>query len=356
MAPNEVVEIDGRPIGPDEPPYVVAEAGANHDGDLTQAKRLIDAAVEADADAVKFQTYTADRLVTRDATKYWGDRDTTQYETFSQLDVLDDADYREMARYADAQGITFLSTPFDEHAVDLLADIDVPAYKIASGDLTHHPLLEYVADQGEPVILSTGMATLPEIREAVDVIEATGNDDIVLLHCITKYPTPVEHANLRMMETLMAEFEYPVGLSDHTIGTTVPTAAAALEAALLEKHFTFDRSLEKSPDHRLSANTEELAEIVDRTREAHAALGAAEKGPIDLEQEGLEKARRSLVTARDIRQGDRIHRDDLAVKRPGWGLAPKRLRAVDDEQWYATTDLSADTVLTDDHVRIEDPE
>jgi sialic acid synthase SpsE len=345
------VRVGDRAVGGDNSPCVIAEAGANHDGNLAQAKRLIDAAVGANADAIKFQNYTAEKLVTRSAKKYWGDRETTQYETFAELDVLASDDYREMARYAREQGITYLSTPFDESAVDLLAELDVPAYKIASGDLTHHPLLQYVARQGKPVILSTGMATLPEIRDAVEVIETAGNTDIVLLHCITKYPTPVEHANLRMMETLMAEFDYPVGLSDHTEGTTVPTAAAALGAAVIEKHFTFDRSLEKSPDHRLSANAEEMAEIIERTRDVQAAMGRAEKGPINLEAEGLEKARRSLVTDREIAAGERVSSDDLAVKRPGWGLAPEHLFSVNDETWVATADLDADQVLTETDVQ-----
>jgi N-acetylneuraminate synthase/N,N'-diacetyllegionaminate synthase len=347
------VAVGDRRVGGDRPAYVVAEAGANHDGERAKAKRLVDAAVEAGADAIKFQNYTAEELVTRSARKYWGDRSTTQHETFAALDVLDREDYLEMARYAAERGITYLSTPFDEGAVDLLAEIDVPAYKVASGDLTHHPLLRYVAEQGKPVILSTGMATLPEIREAVDVVESTGNDDLVLLHCITKYPTPVEHANLRMMETLMAEFDYPVGLSDHTEGTTVPTAAAAMGAALIEKHFTFDTSLEKSPDHRLSADTAEMAEIVERTRDVHRAMGRREKGPVEIEAEGLEKARRSLVTARPVAAGERISVDDLTVKRPGWGIEPKRLWDVDEEEWRATADLEADAVVTWDDVRRE---
>lgn len=341
-------------LGTGEPAYVIAEAGANHDGELRKAKRLIDAAVEADANAIKFQNYTAEKLVTRDAKKYWGDRETTQYETFAELDVLEREDYFEMARYADERDITYLSTPFDEGAVDLLADIGVPAYKIASGDLTYHPLVEYIAEQGKPILLSTGMATLPEIREAVDVIESTGTDDIVLLHCITKYPTPVEHANLRMMETLMEAFDYPVGLSDHTIGTTVPTAAAAMGAAAIEKHLTFDRSLEKSPDHRLSANTEEMADIVERTRDVHAALGASAKGPIEIEKEGLKKARRSLVTGRAFEAGEPIESTDIEVKRPGWGIQPKHLEDLETETWYATSDLEADTVLTWEDVRVED--
>jgi N,N'-diacetyllegionaminate synthase len=342
------VHIGDRAVGPGEPAYVIAEAGANHDGELAKAKRLVDAAVESGADAVKFQNYAAERLVTEDAPKYWGDG--TQYETFAELDVLERADYEAMAAHARDQDLTYLSTPFDHDAVDLLDDLDVPAYKVASGDLTHHPLLRDVASRGEPVILSTGMATLAEIREAVSVIEATGNDDIVLLHCITKYPTDIGDANLRMMSTLMAEFDHPVGLSDHTIGTTVPVAAAAMGAAVIEKHFTYDTSLEKSPDHRLSADTEVMGEIVDRTREVHAAMGRAGQGPTAVESDGMRLARRSLVTDCPLAAGDRITSDDLAVKRPGTGLAPKRLFAVDDGDWRAARDLPADTVLTADDV------
>ncbi|WP_276258168.1 N-acetylneuraminate synthase family protein [Haloglomus litoreum] len=338
------VHIGDRAVGPGEPAYVIAEAGANHDGELAKAKRLVDAAVESGADAVKFQNYTAERLVTRDAPKYWDEG--TQYETFTELDVLEREDYEAMAAYARHQDLMYLSTPFDGLAVDLLDDLDVPAYKIASGDLTHHPLLRDVASRGEPVILSTGMATLEEIRAAVGVIEDAGNDDIVLLHCITRYPTDIGDANLRMMSTLMREFDHPVGLSDHTIGTTVPVAAAAMGAAVIEKHFTYDTSLEKSPDHRLSADVEVMSEIVDRTREVHAAMGRAEQGPTEVEADGMRLARRSLVTDRAIEAGERIRRTDLAVKRPGTGLAPKLLFEVDEGEWRATRDLDADTVLT----------
>jgi N-acetylneuraminate synthase/N,N'-diacetyllegionaminate synthase len=335
--------IGQRSLGDGHPAYIVAEAGANHDGKLERGKRLIDEAVAAGVDAIKFQNYTAENLVTKSATKYWGDRETTQYETFAELDVLDDAEYKELAAYAAEQGVTYLSTPFDYGAVDLLDDIGVPAYKIASGDLTHHPLLEDVASRGKPVILSTGMATVDEIRTALDVIEAQGNTQVCLLHCVTKYPTPIEHANLRMMETLQETFEYPVGLSDHTIGTTVPVAAAAMGAAFIEKHFTFDKDLEKSPDHHLSANTEEMAAIVDRTRDVHAAMGTPDLGPVEVEQEGLEKARRSLVADRAIEAGERLSQAALAVKRPGTGIPPTHYDDADD--WVAARDIDPDEVI-----------
>jgi sialic acid synthase SpsE len=331
--------------------YVIAEAGANHDGEFKKAKRLIDAANKANADAVKFQNYTAEKLVTKSAKKWWADTSTTQYETYSKLDTLSREDNFEMAEYASNTGIPFLSTPFDKDAVDLLGELDVPAYKIASGDLTHHPLLKYVAELGKPIVLSTGMSTLEEVREAVDVIESTGNEQIVLLHCISVYPTPVEDINLGMMQTLMEEFDYPVGLSDHTEGVTVPVAAAAMGAAVLEKHFTYDKTLDKSPDHRLSADVPEMQEIVERTRNVHAAVGQSTKEPIDIEMETREKARRSLVTVRPLEAGKRIKQDDIGVKRPGTGIEPKHLDDLDG--WEAATDIEDDQTLTWDDVVAE---
>jgi len=345
------IAIGDRLVGPGKPMYIIAEAGANHDGELKKAKRLIKAADEADADAVKFQNYTAEKLVTKSAKKWWSDTSTTQYETYSKLDTLTREDNFKMAEYASNMDIPFLSTPFDEEAVDLLEELGVPAYKIASGDLTHHPLLKYVAELGKPIILSTGMSTLEEVREAVDVIESAGNSQIVLLHCISVYPTPVEDINLGMMQTLMNEFDYPVGLSDHTEGVTVPIAAAAMGAAVLEKHFTYDKTLDKSPDHRLSADVQEMQEIVGRTRDVHAAVGRSTKEPVDIEMETREKARRSLVTVRALEAGDPIDQDDLGVKRPGTGIAPKHLDDVDT--WEAATDLKDDQTLTWDDVIVE---
>lgn len=351
------LDIDGRVVGPDEPAYVIAEAGANHDGDVEQGKALIDAAAAADADAIKFQTYDADRLVTRSASKYWGDRETTQHETFAQLDVLTDAEFASLARHADEAGITFLSTPFDREAVKLLTDLGVPAFKIASGDLTHHPLLDAIARQGRPVILSTGMATLEEVREAVDVLERGGADELVLLHCTTDYPTDVEDANLETIAALDEAFDYPVGLSDHTMGTTVPTAAAAMGAAVIEKHFTIDRGLETSPDHRLSATPDQMAEIVERTRTVQAAMGRVADGAVASEVEPHAKARRSLVATRAFEPGESVRADSVAVKRPGTGIDPRRywdLPGADHPEWYDPSDgewqttraIEADEVLT----------
>jgi sialic acid synthase SpsE len=340
---NNHVRIGDRSVGPDEPPYIIAEAGANHDGELDKAKRLIDCAQEANAHAVKFQNYTAGRLVTKDAKKWWGDKSTTQYETYSKLDVLDREDYFEMSDYAGEAGTTYLSTPFDRDAVDLLEQQGVPAYKIASCDVTYHPFLEYVAQKDKPIILSTGMSTLEEVKESVRTIEQAGNEDIVLLHCVSVYPTPADQINLHMMQELIEEFEYPVGLSDHTEGETVPIAAAVLGAAVIEKHFTFDKTLDTSPDHRLSADVDEMRDIVASTEEAFSAVGTMSKQPIELEMEVREKARRSLVTESPIDAGQQFSRSKVTAKRPGTGIPPKHLDEV--EQWVATRDLPADHTI-----------
>lgn len=340
---DESIQIGDKSVDPDSPMFVIAEAGANHDGKLDQAKRLIEAADEANADAVKFQNYTAEKLVTKDAKKWWGDTSTTQYETYSKLDVLEREDYLEMSSHAAKVGIPYLSSPFDRDAVDLLEEQGVPAYKIASCDVTHHPFLRYIAEKGKPVILSTGMSTIEEIREAVEMIEHAGNEQIVLLHCVSVYPTPVEDINLRMMKTLMKEFDYPVGLSDHTEGTTVPFAAAAMGAAVLEKHFTFDKTLETSPDHRLSADVEEMSEIVSRSRNIFAAMGRPTKEPIESELEVRRKARRSLVTARPLEEGETITQADLEVKRPGTGIHPEHYS--DADGWVVLRDLPKDYTI-----------
>lgn len=348
---TDPVKISEKLVGPDQPMYIIAEAGANHDGELKKAKQLIDCANKAGADAVKFQNYTAEKLVTKDAKKWWADTSTTQYETYSKLDVLTEDDYFEMSGFASEEGITYLSTPFDRGAVDLLEEQGVPAYKIASCDLTNHPFLEYVAKKGEPIILSTGMSTIDEISEAIEVIENAGNDQIVLLHCISVYPTPVENINLRMMQTMMEEFDYPVGLSDHTEGITVPIAAAAMGAAVLEKHFTFDKTLETSPDHRLSANVEEMSKIVDRSKEVHAALGRAKKEPIESEGEVRQKARRSLVAARPLDPGDKITADDIEIKRPGTGIPPKYYYEIDS--WTVAKKIESDQTIEWEDIEVE---
>jgi sialic acid synthase SpsE len=254
-------EIGGRRVGLGEPCFVIAEAGVNHNCDVALGRRLVDEAKAAGADAIKFQNYEATRIATRSAPRYWVDEEDpggTQWDTFDQLDKLSEEEFAGLLEHARKQDLTAFSTPFDDQAVDLLARLGVPAFKIASADLTCHPLVERTAAVGRPMILSTGTASLAEIDETLEVCARAGNDEVVLLHCTLKYPCPPEAVNLRMMQHLMQAFPgVPVGLSDHSLGISVPQAAAALGACVIEKHYTIDKTLPGSPDHHLSVDAPE---------------------------------------------------------------------------------------------------
>jgi sialic acid synthase SpsE len=341
------LKLGEREVGPGHACYVIAEAGANHDRDLDVARRLIDAAVEARADAVKFQTYSGRTLY---STK------TPRFEYLGELgakpahELLDDiALPREwqpiLAAHCRDAGIEFLSSPFDRDAIDELDALDVAAFKIASFELVDLPLIEYAASKGRPLILSTGMATLGEIEEAVDTAVAAGAGGTCLLQCASLYPAPPATMNLRTIPTLQAAFGVPVGLSDHTLGTHVACAAIALGAHLLEKHFTLDRA-RTGPDHPFAIEPGELTALVAQVRDVEAALGDGRKrGPSSEEAvEMYTKARRSVVAACDIPCGTRITREMLTTKRPGHGIRPKFIETLVGR--CANTDIEADEVLT----------
>ena len=325
------IQIVNKLIGPGQPVFVVAEAGVNHNGDLKIARALIDVAVEAGADAEKFQTFRADHLVTPDAPKAEYQLKTTndaesQFEMLRRLELSADA-HRELQSYCHARGIIFLSTPFDEEAVDLLDELGVPAFKISSGDLTNSPLLEHVASKGKPVILSTGMSELSELIEAVSVLNTAGCENPLLLHCVSNYPAQPAEVNLRAMQTMRSAFDVPVGFSDHTEGIDVALAAVALGACVIEKHFTLDRTL-PGPDHRASLEPAELRELVRSIRRVESALGSGRKVPAVSEIETAKAARRSLVAAREIPAGARLERDMVVMRRPGTGMSPATLNTL----------------------------
>ena len=325
------VQIGNKLIGPGQPVFVIAEAGVNHNGDLKMARALIDVAIVAGADAVKFQTFQADRLVTPDAPKAEYQLQTTgegesQLEMLRRLELSANA-HRELQSYCDKRGIVFLSTPFDEDAVELLDELGVPAFKISSGDLTNSPLLEYVARKGKPVILSTGMSELSELIEAVSVLNTAGCENPVLLHCVSNYPADPAEVNLRAMQTMRAAFDVPVGFSDHTQGIDVALAAVALGACVIEKHFTLDRTL-AGPDHRASLEPAELRELVRSIRRVESALGSGRKMPVASEIETAKIARRSLVAARDIPAGAILERDMITMRRPGTGMSPATIESM----------------------------
>jgi len=322
------LNIGGRLVGPGEPVFIVAEAGVNHNGNLSMARELVDEAKRAGADAVKFQTFTAESLVNpgtakADYQKRADSQDESQLEMIKRLE-LSFEDFRKLSEYCRDREVLFLSTPFDFESADFLNQLDVPAFKISSGDLTNHPLLEFVAAKGRPVILSTGMSDLSEVGEAVDVVRSTGNDRLALLQCVTNYPADALDVNLHAMKTLEDTFQVPVGYSDHTEGIEISLAATALGATIIEKHFTLDRHL-PGPDHAASLEPDELKKMVEGIRKVEAALGDGIKKPATSEAANALVARRSIVAAREIRAGTTLTSDAVTFRRPGTGLPPKRV-------------------------------
>lgn len=328
--------------------FIIAEAGVNHNGYLDIAKRLVDEAVKAGADAVKFQTFIPEQVVAKGAARASYQQANMPGHQEQQLEMirrlaLSDEEFRELKIYCDRAGIMFLSTPFDNYSVDLLDRLGVPLFKIASGELPNLPFLKYVASKGRPLILSTGMATLGEVEEALETLQNSGARGITLLHCTTNYPAPFEEVNLKAMQTLRQAFGLPVGYSDHTPGIEVAVAAAALGACVIEKHFTLDRNME-GPDHKASLEPDELAAMVRAVRNVEKALGDGFKRPGPGEREIMRVARRSLVAAVDIAAGEIITREKLVIKRPGTGIPPKMWDVVVGRR--ARLDIVADTVLT----------
>jgi len=306
--------------------FIIAEAGVNHNGSVDLALKLIDSAKASGADAVKFQTFRADKLATRTAHKAAYQERTTaseesQFEMLERLE-LDAGTHKRLIEYCHQVGIQFLSSPFDAESADLLAEMDIPLFKIPSGEITNLPFLDHVARKGRPIILSTGMSTLGEIEEALTVLRAAGNKPITLLHCVTEYPAPYAEVNLRAMNTLRVAFGLPVGYSDHTPGIEIPIAAAALGAEVIEKHFTIDRSL-PGPDHAASLEPDELEKMVTAIRHVEAALGDGIKAPARCELPNISVARKSVVAARSLIAGQRLTSEDLDIKRPGNGIAPR---------------------------------
>ena len=320
------IKINEKYIGVDFPCYTIAEAGANHDGELKKAIKLIDAANEANSDSIKFQTYDASKLASRYSPKYWIDDkpDETQYEVFSNLDGLSDDNWKEIFEYAKSKSVTCFSTPFDERSVDLLYSLDVPAFKIASADITHIPLIKHIANKKLPIFISTGMASDEEIKDAINAIENQGNEEIILMHCITSYPTKAKDANLELIKTLKQKYpKYVIGYSDHTIGTNIPVYSTFYGATCIEKHFTFDSSLTQSPDHKLSLDTNGFRQLVDELRIAEISKGEKTRNDFESEKNAIKYARRSIVVNRDINVGEKISKDMLSIKRPATGISPK---------------------------------
>ena len=343
------IKIGNRWIGPGEPCFIIAEAGSNHDGKLEQAKKLIDIAAKAGADAVKFQTFKAEKLYSRKTPMLsYLKKDKLLKKGESVWDLIKKIEiprkwHKPLADYCENKGIIFLSTPFDIEAVDELEKIGMVAYKIASFEITHLPLLEYVAKKGKPIILSTGMADLSDIELALDTIYKQGNGNVIILHCAVGYPCKYRDLNLGAIETMQQAFQLPVGFSDHTLGIISDIAAVVLGACIIEKHFTLDRKL-KGPDHPFALEPMELKEMIQAIRDTEKALVSSVKKRTKSEEELYKLARRSLVAACNIPKGTKISKEMIAVKRPGYGIHPKMMDVVIGRT--AKVNIEEDDILT----------
>lgn len=313
---------------------IIAEAGVNHNGDMDIARRLIDVAAEAGVDYVKFQTFKAENLVTKSARKAEyqkrniGGGDVSQLAMLRALE-LSHEDHYGLVEYCGKRGVRFFSTAFDLESVDFLASLDMPLWKVPSGEITNFPYLRDIGRTGKDVILSTGMSDLDDIQAAIDVLVRFGTpaDRITLLHCTTEYPAPKNEVNLLAMQTMRARFGLPVGYSDHTQGIEIPVAAVAMGACVIEKHFTLDRGMH-GPDHRASLEPNELRQMVEQIRNVEMAMGDGVKAAARSEIANMTIARKSIVAARDIKQGDVLTEENLTVKRPGGGVSPMRWESV----------------------------
>ena len=307
--------------------FIIAEAGVNHNGSIEIAKKLIDTAAEAGADAVKFQTFKAEKVVSRYAQKAEYQKQTTdkaesQYDMIKKLE-LDVKAHRELMAYCNAKNIMFLSTPFDHDSIELLNDLGLEIFKIPSGEITNLPYLKHIGKLNKKVIVSTGMSDLGEIEDALDILIGAGTSkgNITVLHCNTEYPTPYEDVNLLAILTIKNAFGVEVGYSDHTLGIEIPIAAVTLGARVIEKHFTLDKNME-GPDHRASLEPHELRMMVSAIRNIEKALGDGIKKPSPSELKNKPIARKSIVAARDIIKGEVLSEENIAVKRPGTGISP----------------------------------
>ncbi len=319
------MKIGNREIGNGHPTYIIAEMSANHAGDIERAKEIIHAAKEAGADCIKIQTYTPDTITIDCDLPYFHISDGTwNGENLYQLYQKAFTPWewqRELKEEADKLQIDFFSSPFDNTAVDFLEEIGVKFYKIASFELVDIPLIEYVASKKKPIIMSTGMATLAEIDEAVAAVRRQGNDDLALLRCASAYPAITDEMNLRTMQNMKETFGVPVGLSDHSMGAVGAVTAVALGASIIEKHFCLDRAIE-NPDSSFSMNPSEFKQMVKDVRQAEMAIGCVKYGPTRQEMGNLQ-FRRSIFCVKDIKKGEKITRDNVRIIRPGYGLVPK---------------------------------
>ena len=309
--------------------FIIAEAGVNHNGSIKLAKQLIDVAAKTGADAVKFQTFKAENLVAKNTQKADYQKQTTdasesQFDMIKKLE-LDVGTHKELIDYCQEKNIMFLSTPFDHESIDLLSDLGLKFFKIASGEITNLPYLRHIGSLGKRVVLSTGMSNLEEVGDALNILinAGTSKDNITVLHANTMYPTPMEDVNLNAMLTMQKEFGVDIGYSDHTLGIEVDIAAVAMGASCIEKHFTLDKTMD-GPDHKASLEPEELKAMVSAIRNIEKALGSSEKKPSPSETVNIDVARKSIVASQSIKKGDKQSSKNITTKRPGTGTSPMK--------------------------------
>lgn len=309
--------------------FVIAEAGVNHNGSIDLAKKLVDVACEAGVDAVKFQTFKAENIVTRNAQKAVyqkniTDKEESQFSMLKRIE-LDESEHKELVSYCNNKSIIFMSSPFDQESIELLSTIGLQIFKIPSGEITNLPYLRFIGKLNRKIIISTGMSDLNEIRDALDILTESGTkkDNITVLHANTEYPTPMEDVNLKAMVKIGNTFDIKYGYSDHTLGIEVVIAAVAMGASCIEKHFTLDKRME-GPDHKASLEPDELKEMVKVIRNTEVALGNSIKKPSNSELQNIEIVRKSIVASTNIAKGDKFTEKNITTKRPGKGISPMR--------------------------------
>ena len=328
---------------------IIAEAGVNHLGKINYAEELIKSAARAGADIIKFQTYKAEKLTTKSAPRFWsweGERKKkgTQFDSYSNLDSFNIDDYLKLKKICKKYNIEFMSTPFDFDSVNILETLNVGGYKIASCDITNFPLLKYIAKTRKPVLLSTGASNLLEIQSAINILKKNGNNKIVIMQCTLCYPTKSKDANLGVINLFKQKFpKNIIGLSDHTLGIKIAAASVLLGVRVIEKHFTFDKSLPDSADHWLSADEKELKNLVDDVRLYESAYGESKKQLLNCEKKAFNYARRSIVIKHDVRKGEKLTFKNLEFKRPGTGISPSEVGKILNK--VVKKNLKADSIL-----------
>ena len=347
-------KIQNKMVGDGYPLFFIAEAGVNHNGSVELGKQLIDVAIEAGADAVKFQTFRAEELNTETAPKSTyhiqttgSDSNQTWFDLLKTQEISPEM-HVELIDYCNHKGIIFLSTPYGEQSANLLEKLDISAYKIASTDANNIPLLQHIACKGRPMIISTAMTTSEEVKAAVGAIRAEGLDDIAVLQCTGNYPAHLKDSNLRVMQTYRDQLNCIIGYSDHTPDLINPVAATAMGAKIYEKHFTIDKTL-PGPDHRMSLEREELKQTIQAIRDTELALGSSKKKVLNDEKENRIKLRKSIVTTKKIKQNTKIERDMVGIKRPGNGIPPSKLDKIMGK--IVARDLDKDCVITFDDLK-----